>query len=189
MGKTNAEHLTDEKLVESVRGGDVDNFGLLVSRYQNKLFAYIYSLVREQEKAKDILQEAFIKMYQNIQSFDCDRSFSAWAYRICHNEAINYIKKFQRESLVDDNWLSNLADEKIDLGQEFDTKQMQDKVKTTVYNLPTKYQQVLLLYYYQDNDYEKIAAILNIPASSVGTRLRRAKAKLKKQLATEGVVQ
>lgn len=178
--------MTDEELILHIRESHPDKFAEVVSRYQNRLFCYVLRYVHDKLKAEDILQESFIKMYININSFDADRSFSAWAYRITHNETINYIKKNSKENTItDDGWFENIADDRIDFAGEYDKKLNGKKVRDAINILPMKYKEVVVLYYFEGQDYDQIAKVLQIPRSTVGVRLRRAKGRLQKQLQEE----
>ena len=84
---------TDEEIAKRVQGGDVDSFGVLIERYEEKIARYARKFLMRGEDVKDIVQEVFIKAYVNIQSFDTRQRFSPWIYRIAHNEFINAIKK------------------------------------------------------------------------------------------------
>lgn len=177
---------SDEELVFHVCTNSQEDYRLLVERYQQKLFVYIMRYIYDEDKAEDIVQEAFIKMYINLNSFDIKRVFSSWAYRITHNEMVNYLKKHKREvSLDDDSWVPYLADEKIDLAKDIDRKIEKAKLHRALSLLPFKYREILILYYFQGCDYEAISLILQIPTSTVGTRIRRAKERLKKILIKE----
>ena len=78
-----------------------DNFSYLIERYEKKLYRYIWRLTGlSKECCEDILQETFIKIYRNINNFDQRLKFSSWAYRITHNEALNYVRKYKGEKTV-----------------------------------------------------------------------------------------
>jgi len=87
---------TDEAIAILVQNGESEAFGMLVERYEEKLMRYARKFLRDPDDAKDIVQEVFIKAYENIQSFDASRRFSPWIYRIAHNEFVNGIKKRAR---------------------------------------------------------------------------------------------
>jgi len=84
---------TDEAIALRVQGGDGEVFGELIERYQAKLSRYARKFLLDPDDAADIVQDIFIKSYQNIQSFDATRRFSPWIYRIAHNEFVNALKK------------------------------------------------------------------------------------------------
>lgn len=186
MARSGVTTLSDEKLVVMVRTEAPEDYRYVVERYQQKLFRYILSYIYDQDKAEDIVQETFIKMYINLNSFDSNRTFSSWAYKIAHNEMVNYVRKHKREIVLeDDSWIPELADDRPSLAEELDKKLSRHKLYNALALLPMKYREVLVLYYFQGHDYESIATILSIPMSTVSTRIARAKAKLKKILIKE----
>src|SRR6267154_1169184 len=91
---------TDEHLALAVQGGAADKFGEVVARYQAKLLRYARKFLLDPEDAQDIVQDIFIKAYENLQSFDVARRFSPWIYRIAHNEFVNALKKRQARRTV-----------------------------------------------------------------------------------------
>ena len=91
---------TDESIAVRVQGGDSEAFGELIERYQAKLSRYARKFLLDPDDAADIVQDIFIKSYQNIQSFDASRRFSPWIYRIAHNEFVNALKKRQSRRTV-----------------------------------------------------------------------------------------
>ncbi len=94
------ENLNDENLVELVQKGDIEMFGSLVERYEQKMLRYAGRFLFDHDNAQDAVQEVFIKAYTNIASFDLTKRFSPWLYRIAHNYFINEIKKKGREPIM-----------------------------------------------------------------------------------------
>ena len=177
---------TDEEIASLVQQGDIESFGILVERYEQKLLRCARKFIFDGEEAKDHVQESFIKAYVNIQSFDSSRKFSSWMYRIAHNECVNAVKKKGREPLsyfdLDVFFPHLVAKETADDdANKNDLKRILDQ---TLEKLSPKYREPLVLYYYEDMDYKEIAEILQIPVSTVGVRLQRGKDFLKK-LVTE----
>ncbi len=172
---------TDENLAKMVQKGDTAAFGELVTRFEKKLTRYAKRFLFDYNEAEDLVQEVFLKSYTNIQSFDTSRSFNAWIYRIAHNLFINEIKRKGKEPLpfFDPDTLfphpvdAHKADDEV---KEKELKEMMDKCLN---KLKPNYREVMVLYYYEDLDYQKISDILQIPVSTVGVRLNRAKKELR----------
>jgi RNA polymerase sigma-70 factor (ECF subfamily) len=143
--------------------------------------------LRDSEDAHDVLQNTFIKSYEYIQSFDADKSFSAWIYRIAHNEAINFLKKKKAIpfSLFEIDTLLPMAIDAQDIETESERAQTKAQIDTVLTSLPPKQREILVLYFYEDFSYKEIADILHIPISLVGVRLKRAKESLQKILPKE----
>lgn len=180
------DNSSDEQIVAAVCEGDAASFALLIERYQNKLFYYVLKYVAETDKAEDIVQESFIKIYTNLRSFDQTKKFSAWAYRITHNQLIDTVRKQKPTVSIEQNeWVNNIADPSVDIVEEIQGKQTKKEVQSAVALLPSKYKDVIILHYFEGYGYEEISDILAIPTSSVGTRIRRGKQKLKDILSME----
>jgi len=172
--------LKDEQIVERVVLGDVDSFGTLIDRYQTKLIRYVNYLLNNSELTEDIVQETFIRGYQNIKSFNAERKFSSWIYRIAHNTAINHIKKQNRTISIDISLIGELFSSKKDNPEiDYEKKEIQKTVRKCLNKLNHKYKEVLILYYLEDKSYKEISSILEIPIGTVGIRISRAKKALK----------
>ena len=175
---------TDEELVAEVQKGDTESFRVLVERYEPKMARYARRFLFATDDAKDLLQEIFIKTYVNIRSFDLDRRFSPWIYRIAHNEFVNALKKKKKERdtislfFVDVLFPHPIAKEAAD--DEATRRELKEVLEGSLDKLDSKYREPLILYYLEDMDYKEIAEILRIPVSTVGVRLQRGKTNLKK---------
>lgn len=182
MELDNKKELNDEMLAQKVQEGSADYFGEIMARYEPKLTRYVGRFAANPADAQDIVQDVFIKVYRNIQSFDASQRFSPWIYRIAHNEAVNNIKKKVREPLT-------FFDPEVffphpvaaDSPQEdAERGEMRKVLEACLDDLDGKYKEVLALRYFEDMDYRDIAEVLKLPVVTVGVRLNRGKAKLKK---------
>lgn len=179
---TTSESISDEELVEQTRERDPEMYREIIVRYQSKLLRYAEKITNNRESAADVVQQAFIKAYKNLHGFNINRKFSSWIYRIVHNEAINYIKKHQREiktsdmSIFDRFGGSDTTNEVVD---ELEAREMQKNLLDKIEQLPVKYKAPLLLFFYEDKSYEEISDILRIPTGTVGTQINRGKKQLK----------
>jgi RNA polymerase sigma-70 factor (ECF subfamily) len=171
------KNISDEVLVVKVRKENKDLYEEIVNRYQSKLLRYATYLISDEVKAADVVQEAFIKAYINLNGFNKNRKFSSWIYRIVHNEAMNEVKKYHKESPIDKDmdWSSS-----IDLEDEFDKKKIAEMVRKCLYDMPILYSEPLVLYFIEDYSYDDISDILRLPIGTVGTRINRAKVLMKK---------
>jgi RNA polymerase sigma-70 factor (ECF subfamily) len=175
----------DEQLAAQVQRGDTEAFGVLVTRYEAKLLRYGRRFLSDREDIADLVQNAFLKAYEHINSFDTRRSFSPWLYRIAHNEFVSALGNVRRtlEFLVDwDVYFPHPASpdgaERDALGRELRT--MMD---TCLSKLDAKYREPLILFYEEELSYDAIADILRIPVATVGVRLHRARDALRKHCA------
>jgi RNA polymerase sigma-70 factor (ECF subfamily) len=179
--------MTDEEVVELVQKGDKNKFGEIVERYQEKLFWYVKGVINQNnEEVEDVVQEVFLSSYENILSFDCNKKFSSWIYRIAHNKAIDTFRKkrVKKESIEDyDEFFGN--DDKLLEELQID-KEKEESVEKAINKLELKYKEVVRLYYFDQKSYDEISDILRIPTGNVGVLLFRAKSILKKELKKYG---
>jgi len=177
---------TDQELVVAALK-DRHAFASLVQRYESPMARYIVRLgCHDPELAKDILQESFIKAYVNLNDYDPSLSFSAWLYRIVHNETINHFRKqknrprpFEREE--DLILFEKIADD-LDVAVNSDARLRQVAIQTALSKLEQHYRDVVILRFFEDKSYDEISDILHIPSGTVATYLSRAKAKLRDAL-------
>lgn len=164
-------------------------FGNIVERYEARLNRYISRLgIVDPDDREDVLQEIFIKVYKNLNSYDQSLSFSAWIYRIAHNEAITWYRRLKVRPegylVADSDLILNLisdvgvasAEEKFD--QAVDSKLLLREME----KLDEKYREVLLLRFFEHLEYEEISDVLKVPVGTVGTLIHRAKKNLKDKL-------
>lgn len=175
--------LTDEEIAAAVQAGDADSFGELIVRYEMKLRRYAWKFLNTKHEIDDLVQDVFVKAYTNIQSFDTSMRFSPWVYRIAHNAFVNELKRKERSGLAffdADTILPFLpAQETADSDALF--ADMSAELETHIIQLPPKYREVIVLHYFESLSYQEISDVLQIPVTTVGVRINRAKGKLREQ--------
>ena len=149
----------------------------LVRRYEPKLLRYAASLVQDNDKALDIVQDTLLKAYINLNGFQAKKSFSGWIYRILHNEAMNAVKKNRREVKLPDDF--DVADPDH-FENELSREETIAMVHKCLEKIPLKYAEPVALFYLEEKSYEEISDILRIPAGTVGIRISRAKKAMRK---------
>ena len=180
-----SENTTDEQIVEYCRETNKEFFSYLIDRYERKIKAYINRLTnpRDKEELNDITQQVFINVYKNINSFEAERKFSSWIYRIAHNLAVNWLKAKKEKISIDENEVvaGSLASD-IDINKEYLNNELKSDLNKAINNLPDKFKEPFILRYYEDLSYEEISNILKKPKNTIGTMIIRAKKLLKKEL-------
>jgi RNA polymerase sigma-70 factor (ECF subfamily) len=168
--------LTDEELAKEIREKNKDWYGEIINRYQAKLLRYAVYLSGDRHEAEDIVENALIKAYMNLNSFNLNQKFSSWIYRIVHNEAVNLLKK--RKKTVSLEQID--FDSGLDLEDELVKKDLKVYARDCLDKMELKYREPLSLYFLEEKSYTEISEILRLPPSTVGTRIKRAKIIMKK---------
>ncbi|KKP31846.1 MAG: hypothetical protein A2360_02305 [Candidatus Staskawiczbacteria bacterium RIFOXYB1_FULL_32_11] len=177
---------SDPELVElSLKNKEF--YGFLIQKYQDKLKRYILRISGGvYNDADDILQDVFIKVYKNLNDYDPELKFSSWIYRITHNETISFLRKVNRKpttyNFEIDAVKVKTIEEDLTLDQKLDNLKVKENLLRIISNLDKKYQDVVLLRYTEDKDYQEISDILKKPQGTVATLLRQAKGQLKEEI-------
>lgn len=156
--------------------------------YGNELVRLAFSYVKEVENAKDIVQNAFIKCYKNLDSFRYDAQLKTWLYRITINECKDYLKSWnykmvQVKSFVNETAKSILPSTEKAVIDKYNN----EEIKDTIFSLPKVYREVVYLYFYESLKTEEISEVLDIPVNTVKIRLRRAKQRLEPMIKEAGL--
>ena len=180
---------TDEDIAKRVQAGDTEAFGLLVKRYEDKLKRYGYRFLSSREHIEDIVQNVFLSAFVNFRSFDPDRRFSPCIYRIAHNAFVNALKRRDREPLPffdpDVLFPHPVAAQRPD--RDLEIKQTRELLDKLLAELDSKYREPLVLFYFQELDYNEISDIIHLPVSTVGVRISRGRTKLTKLATKRGI--
>lgn len=181
---------TDEQIVVLTLKNQ-DYYLCLMKRYEAKLLNYILKISNiNREDAEDILQEVFIKTYQNLNDFDLNYKFSNWIYSIAYNATISaFRKKKVRPQTVswEDKDLNNILESALDIENTSLQKLTYKQILKIINRLPLKYKDVLILKFMEGKDYREISDILHKPMGTIATLINRAKKSLKQELKKEDI--
>jgi RNA polymerase sigma-70 factor (ECF subfamily) len=174
--------VTDEEIVAKIIKGDKRLYGEILDRYEKKIYFYLRRLTGwDQLSIEDMVQDTFIKVYKNLASFDLKLKFSSWIYRIAHNVGVDFLKTQKKTANIDD--LEEVLASKQTSVEDLAIAEVEkDLLKNALKKMDWKYREVILLYYLEERSYEEISDILQIPVSTAGVLLMRAKKKLKELL-------
>ncbi|MBI5822620.1 MAG: sigma-70 family RNA polymerase sigma factor [Chloroflexi bacterium] len=170
---------SDRDLILQARRGEAAAFGELVTRYQVNVFNVCYRILHERGEAEDLAQEAFIRAYDRIHTFDIEREFGPWIRRVAANLCLNHIEGQKVTAELDDE---RDADPTQRPESIVELKERSEQIRSTLASLPAHYRIVIELRHYQEMPYEEIAAHLNIPLSDVKSHLFRARKILAEKL-------
>ena len=179
MEKETAKQI-DHDLLRKVQAGDMVAFSDLVDRYRDRLMNVIGRMAISREEAEDIVQEAFVRVYQHRNSFDFKHCFSTWLYTIALNLARNELRRKKRYKFVD---IFDLQNKEVEVAVEAKIpSNVGPAIEQAVASLPEKYKTAFMLRDVEEVSYEEIARILSVPLGTVNSRVKRARSILRDKL-------
>jgi RNA polymerase sigma-70 factor (ECF subfamily) len=173
--------MSDEALATRAQAGDREAFGELARRYESKLLRYANRLLASSDlEPADVVQEALIKAYVNLRSFDAGRRFSPWIYRITHNELVNAVRRQARELIdfYDFSTFMPTMPAAASAEKETDRLILRQQLDLALGQLPDIYREPLVLFAFEEMSYAEIGQVLKLPTVTVGVRINRGKKKL-----------
>jgi RNA polymerase sigma-70 factor (ECF subfamily) len=191
-GIKSVESANDHDLIAAVRDGDEVAFQEIVRRYRNPITNFVYRMIDDYERAVELAQETFIRVYTSASRYEANYSFSTYIYRIATNLAISELRKRKRRKFI--SLFSPFVDDggepvEIDLPDE---KPLQDEslidderrraVARAIASLPEKYRAAIVLRDVEGLSYDRIAEVLKLSEGTVKSRINRARNLLKEKL-------
>ena len=177
----NLKQMTDDMLVTLYLEGNNSAFDILLNRHQDRLFNYIFFLVRSREVAEDIFQETFVKAITTLQQgrYQNDGKFAAWITRIAHNLVIDQFRIERNENTVsnDEAEYDLLNDAKLSEGtieNRMVNEQVLKDVRALIDELPDCQREVVFMRYYQDLSFKEIADMTGVSINTALGRMRYA---------------
>jgi RNA polymerase sigma-70 factor (ECF subfamily) len=169
----------EEHVVETARRGDAEAFGTLYEHYYATMVWVAYSILLDRDSAEDAAQQAFVKACEKLSSLKRTDRFGSWLTQICRNEAHQLVRRRQRQGPQPPQETATVENPNPD-GPDLDL------VKAAVDQLGPMYREVVVLHYYNQMDYRKIAATLGIAGHTVRGRLFRARKQIERILRKNG---
>ena len=182
--------LEDDMLVKKAKGGDEKAYKELVDKYERALYFHILKMVKDREQVEDLVQEAFVKAFDNLNTYSTNYAFSTWLYRIATNNTIDYLRKKKLKTLSIDKPMKTkdgememqLPDESASTDRDIIKKQRKKIVQNAIEDLPEKYRKVIELRHMEEKTYKEISDILDKPLGTVKAHIFRARELLYKAL-------
>jgi RNA polymerase sigma-70 factor (ECF subfamily) len=173
----------DGVVVSRVRHGDLEAYGELVRRYQGSVFGVCYRLLGERQEAEDLAQDAFLRGYERLDTFDLAFPFGPWIRRVAANLCLNRLQRNRPVTLDlgdEQGWRGAPPGPTPETATE--RRQEAEAVRQAVLALPPMYRAVIELRHYQEASYDEIASTLGLPLSDVKSHLYRARRTLARRL-------
>ena len=177
----------EEEFIKQLLDSKTQNvaFQKLLSTYQKPLYNHIRNIVLNHDDADDVLQNTFVKVFQNLKNFKGESKLFSWMYRIATNEAIGFLNQKAKKSgissqAVQDNAIANL---KADV--YFDGNEIQLKLQQAINTLPDKQQRVFKMKYFEELKYEEISEIVGTSVGALKASYHHAVKKIESFLTTD----
>lgn len=184
-GLAELRELDDTDLVNAFLAGETRSFDVLVDRYQARLLNFVYRIVGDRERAEDLVQEVFIRVYRHLARFDRSKKFSTWIYTIASNLGKNELRNRSRNPLVlftsitqgweDEERPLEFEDPSSRPDDLFRKRHVKELVEQSVAQLPQHHREVFVLREIEGRSYEEIAEITHCNLGTVKSRLNRAR--------------
>ena len=182
---------SDEELVERFQNGESSAFDVLVRRWERKVQGAIYRLVGPGEDVRHLAQETLLKAYRGLGTFKKEARFSSWLYQIALNVCRDRMRRGRGKSYVSFDELAETGVAGSDVGPSalelIEARDLSRRVAAAVAALPEEQRQVVVLKEYQGLTFLEIAEALDVPLSTVKTRLYRGLGQLRQQLVSQGI--
>ena len=191
---TGRDPVDDRELVESARKGDRDAFRVLFERYHRRAYALAFGVLRHQDDALDVVQDAFIKAHKYLEKFEGNSSFYTWLYRIVMNLAIDHMRKHRRVKPVEldeqhlDGTLGGVDDGLLpkmlggNPGRALLDKEIRARIDQALGELSENHRAVLVMRELEGMSYEEMAAAMSCSKGTIMSRLFHARKNMQKRL-------
>ncbi|WP_425271778.1 RNA polymerase sigma factor SigW [Paenibacillus protaetiae] len=180
----------EARLAKLALKGDQRAFAELVDLYQDKLFHMAYRMLNNRQEAEDVVQDTFLRVYKNLDKYDEGLKFSTWIYRIATNLCIDRLRKRKPSYSLDaesseheglDGYSMIPSDNRTPESEVLLTE-TQKIVHQAIESLPPKYKTIMMLRYIQDMSLQEIGEVLDMPVTTIKTRVHRGREFLRKKL-------
>lgn len=180
--------INDDDLIEKSKAGDLNAFEALIARYEKKVYTIAFRFMGNQDDAKDLAQEAFIRVYKSLNNFRGESSFLTWLYHIISNLCKDELRKQQKKKTISLEIVretkKNSPTASVNLPEEnYIRKEKQQALQEVINTLPIDYKWIIIMREFQQFSYEEIAAQIGCSIGTVKSRLNRGR-----QLLRDGVL-
>lgn len=181
---------TTAELIKKALENDQQAYAAILARYKAQIYNFVYGMVKNRDEAEDLTQEAFIKAFRALDTFNSEYAFSTWLYKIAANNCIDHFRKRRLKTYSLDAPITakdgelnrDFPDKSLGPDGGLLSKERNIQINKAIESLPEKYRTAILLRHKEDMSYEEIANELKIPLGTVKVRIFRAREMLKLKL-------
>jgi len=169
----------EQALIKKVKKGDLDAYGTIIQDYQSSVFNVCYRVLGNRQEAEDLTQEAFLRAYHQISSFDSSRPFGPWMRTVAANLCYNHLKRARLNRVPLEDERDTLKDDpKYGPEGTLEINQEHKALYRAIWKLPNTQRMALELRHFQGLSYQEMAEALNLPLNTVRSHLYRGRQKL-----------
>jgi RNA polymerase sigma factor (sigma-70 family) len=185
------DKLSDQHYINQIIRGDTNVFSVLVDRYKEMIFTLALKMIKNREEAEEVSQDTFVKVYNSLNKFKGESKFSTWIYKITYNTCLDRLKKNKKEdsTISIDEFSDHLVKTMDNALSALEEKERKETIQNCLNLLSREENFLLTLYYFDDQNLDEIAKIMDISSNNVKVKLFRSRKKLavilKKQLEPE----
>lgn len=180
----------EKRLIERARRDDREAFAELVEMYKDKIYQLAYRMTGNRQEAEDVAQETFLRVYANLHTYDINLKFSTWIYRIATNLCIDRGRKKKADFSLDEeisgseglDWHSRLSSKEKTPEDKVVIHELQETVQQALSQLGPKYRSIMILRYIEDLSLQEISDALQLPITTIKTRIHRGREALRGKL-------
>ncbi len=186
--------VSDAILISRFINGDEKSLGLLIDKYKNRIYSFIYSKVLDKNATEDIFQDTFIKVINTLKkgNYREEGKFLPWTMRIAHNLVIDFFRKNNKIKVFDNtdefDIFSILKDESLNVENQFVKEQVYEDVKRIIEELPKDQKEVLIMRMYREMSFKEIAEITGVSINTALGRMRYALINMRKLIEAHNIV-
>ena len=177
----------EEEFIKQLLDSKTQNvaFQKLLSTYQKPLYNHIRNIVLNHDDTDDVLQNTFVKIFQNLKNFKGESKLFSWMYRIATNEAISFLNQKAKKSGISSQIIQDKALDNLRADVYFDGNEIQIKLQQAISTLPEKQQLVFKMKYFEELKYEEISEILGTSVGALKASYHHAVKKIESFLTTD----
>jgi RNA polymerase sigma-70 factor (ECF subfamily) len=161
-------------LIQKALSGDEGACQRILNLYKGRIFSYVYRMVRNYHDAEDITFDTFIRCFNALASFDTSKPFTTWLFTIAHNLTMDHFRK----NKIELEYIDEFHASGDDLVGDYEKKKKIEKIELAMNRLPPADRELIILFHKEEHSYLEISEIMNMPVTTIKTRLHRARKKL-----------
>ncbi len=176
--------LSDKELLDQFRNEETRNyaFNLLVRQYQKRLYWHIRKILIDHDDTDDVLQNVFIKVWRNLESFKAESQLYTWLYRIATNESITFLNQKKKRSGIPIDDVAQFLTNNLESDNYFNGDEIQTKLQKAILTLPDKQRIVFNMKYFDDMKYDEMSTILETSVGALKASYHHAVKKIENYL-------